>query len=106
VPWRLVTSADVPYRTTVLGGSIDNGATGVRLLGIAWLLVAIALAVLAGGVLLRTSWWYPVALPLLIVSFALCVVGWPDSRLRIIANVVILALLTAAVRVGWLAPAR
>ena len=38
VPWRIVTSAEVPYRTTVLG--TDVGPIAVRALGIAWLIVA------------------------------------------------------------------
>ena len=52
VPWRLVTSAEVPYRTTMLAGSVDLGAAGVRLLGIVWLLVGVACALVAGMLLL------------------------------------------------------
>jgi hypothetical protein len=34
VPWKLVTSVEVPYRTTVLAGTLDVGPLGVRLIGI------------------------------------------------------------------------
>jgi hypothetical protein len=103
VPWRLVTSAEVPYRTTVLAGSIDIGSTGVRLLGLGWLLVALACAALAGGVILRASWWHAVALPVVVVSLVMCILGWPDSRFGILANSLILALLLGGTRAGWLA---
>jgi hypothetical protein len=102
VPWRLITSAEVPYRTTILAGSIDIGATGARLLGLGWLLVALACAALAGGVILRASWWHAAALPVVVVSLVMCVLGWPDSRFGIVANVLILALLLGGARVGWL----
>ena len=37
VPWKLVSTAEVPYRTTILGGMIDIGDTGARALGVVWL---------------------------------------------------------------------
>jgi len=105
VPWRLMTSAEVPYRTTILSGAIDIGATGVRLLGVGWLLVALAFLVLAGGVVLRASWWHAAVLPAVAVSFVLCVLGWPDSRFGLVANLLILTLLVAGTRFGWLTSA-
>jgi hypothetical protein len=43
----------VPYRTTLLAGSIDVGVVGIRVVGVAWLLVAVAFAALAVGLALR-----------------------------------------------------
>ena len=48
VPWKLVSTAEVPYRTTILGWSI-----------------------------------------------VLCVVGWPEARIGLVVNVVLLAVLLA-----------
>ena len=31
VPWRLMTSAELPYKTTAFGGAIEIGDTGARL---------------------------------------------------------------------------
>ena len=101
VPWKLLTSAEVPYRTTVLAGTFDLGPTGVRLLGIVWLALAIAFAVIGGGLLLGASWWYRAALVTVPVSFLLCILGWPDSRVGVFANGVILSVLVAGVRRGW-----
>jgi hypothetical protein len=43
VPWRLVASQEVAYRTTILASAIDVGDAGIRMLGIVWLLAAAAL---------------------------------------------------------------
>ena len=71
VPWRIVTSSEVPYRTTLLGA--DIGQAGVRALGLAWLLVSVLFVVLGasvlrhGGVALRghshTRWGLGGSLP-------------------------------------------
>lgn len=101
VPWRLVSASDVPYRTTILGGLIDIGDAGARALGVVWLIVAVALGVVACGVLVRASWWPGLTVRLLGVSLTLCVIGWPDSRFGILANGLILMLIFAWTRLGW-----
>src|SRR5947199_17315 len=37
VPWKILTSKEMPYRTTILASSVDLGETGARLLGRMWL---------------------------------------------------------------------
>ena len=101
VPWKLVTSAEVPYRTTVAGGLIDIGPAGVRLVGLLWLFVALTLVSVAAGVLQHTTWWYREAIGILMVSFGLCLLGWPDSRPGIVANLLILAVLVGGAYLGW-----
>lgn len=101
VPWRLVRSTEVPYRTTVAGGLVDVGPAGIRLIGILWLLVAVALVGVAAGVLQHATWWYREALAILAVSFVLCLLGWPESRPGIVANLLILALLVGGSLLGW-----
>jgi len=103
VPWRLATSADVPYRTTIVSGLIDLGPTGIKAVGVIWLALAVAFAAIAIGVLERTSWWYAAVLPLIGVSVVLCVLQWPDTRFGLLANGVILALLLIGVGVRGLA---
>lgn len=101
VPWKLVTSAEVPYRTTVLGGSVDFGPVGVRILGLLWLLVAVAFVSLAAALQQHTSWWYRDAFVLAAVSLALCALSWPESRPGILANAIVLAMLIAGGLLGW-----
>lgn len=101
VPWKLVTSSEVPYRTTVAGGLVDIGPAGVRLVGLLWLVVAVALVSIAAGVLQHTSWWYRESLAVLMVSSVLCLLGWPDSRPGLVANALILAVLIGGAALGW-----
>ena len=100
VPWRLTTVSEVPYSTTILAGSVDIGPTGARVIGLMWLVVALAFLLVAGGVWLQAAWWYRAAFTAVIVSTALCVLGWPEARLGIPANVVLAGFLIAWPRFG------
>jgi hypothetical protein len=101
VPWKLVTSSEVPYRTTVAGGLVDIGPAGVRLVGLLWLVVAVALVSIAAGVLQHTTWWYRESIAVLMVSCVLCLLGWPDSRPGLVANALILVVLIGGAALGW-----
>ena len=96
VPWKLVRSAEIPYRTTVLSGMLDIGPAGVRLVGLLWLAVAIAFVSVAVGVMHHAESWRGEALALVGVSVALCVLAWPESRPGVVANAGVLALVVAA----------
>jgi hypothetical protein len=95
VPWRIVASSEVPYRTTLLGA--DIGQAGVRALGLAWLVVSVLFVVLGAGVLRHGAWHYDAILPLVGVSVVLCLLGLPESRPGLLANASIGALLL----LGW-----
>ena len=94
VPWRLISSPDVPYRTTILAGAIDVGDGGVRALGLVWLILALAFMLLGSAMLAGVSvrGWMFAALGL---SLVLCVVGWPDASIGVVVNVVLLGALVA-----------
>ena len=94
VPWRIVTSSEVPYRTTLLGA--DIGQAGVRAIGLAWLLVSVLFVVLGAGVLGHGAWHYEAILTLVGVSVVLCLLGLPESRPGLLANASIGALLLLA----------
>ena len=94
VPWKLVSTAEVPYRTTILGGVLDLGDAGARALGVAWLVAALAFVLLAGAVLAGWNvrlWTFA----MLSLSIALCVVGWPEARIGLVVNAILLAALLA-----------
>ena len=38
VNWQLASLAEMPYKTTLLAGALDVGATGIRAVGLLWLL--------------------------------------------------------------------
>lgn len=98
VSWKLVKLPEVPYRTTLLAGKIDVGDAGIRVMGLTWLLAAVALIVVAVGLIVGAPWSLPAAVVTLGASLALSVVGWPDSRIGIVVNVLLLALLMIGVR--------
>lgn len=94
VPWKLLSSAEVPYRTTILGGVTDVGDAGARALGVVWLVAALAFVLLAGAVL--AGWNVRVwTFATLSLSIVLCVAGWPEARIGLVVNVVLLTVLLA-----------
>lgn len=94
VSWKLMSSLEIPYRTTALGGLVRFGDVGARVEGVLWLLMATAFVALAVGAAVDTPWWrYGVQIAI-VASMLLCASGWPDARLGLLANVVIGGLLT------------
>ena len=94
VPWKLMQMPEMPYRTTILGGMIDVGDAGIRVIGILWLSIGLAFVVVAGGVV--AGWSMRMAVfALLALSSAFCVIGWPEARIGLIVNAALLVALLA-----------
>lgn len=102
VPWGLATLPELPYRTTVLAGRVEVGPTGIRAVGVAWLLLAVAFAVLAGGTFFRADWAPPGIALAVLASLVMTALGWPEARIGVGANLVVAALLFWAVQTGAL----
>jgi hypothetical protein len=102
VSWQIATLKEMPYKTTILAGSVNVGDQGIRVVGILWLMAALAFAVSGIGALARLPWWQWVTLVAAVFSFFLCIIGWPDSRIGVFVNVVIVAFLLVGGRMGWL----
>jgi hypothetical protein len=102
VNWQITEVKDLPYKTTILSGSVDLGGTGIRILGVFWLLAAIAFAASGIGVLGRLAMWNPLTLAVLSASLLLSLICWPDSRLGVVINVAIGAFLLLNSRFDWL----
>ena len=92
VPWHIVPAPDLAERTTVFGGALDIGEGGTKILGILWLILAVAFVV-AGGALMRGGWHSVWVVRLAALSLVFCIVGWPDTRIGLFVNVAILAVL-------------
>jgi len=104
VPWKIATMEDAPYKTTLLADAINIGDVGVRVVGILWLAAALAFIVAGVGLIALLPWWRPLTLYTTVFSLALCILGWPESRIGVWVNVIILAFLIIAGRLGWLLP--
>jgi hypothetical protein len=100
VPWRIATLEETPYKTTILNGSVDVGDTGIRAIGVLWLITALAFLVCAVVVVMQAEWWIWLAMGATLVSFDLTILGWPESRIGVLVNVLIVVLLIGSV-VGW-----
>jgi hypothetical protein len=96
----LATLAEVPYKTTVFSGREDVGDAGIRMMGVLWLLAALAFLVAALAVAVGTGWAVRFTLAAVIGSLILCVVGWPDARIGVAVNVGFALLLAVGARLN------
>lgn len=101
VPWGLGEVKDAPYRTTLLGDAIDIGEGGIRVFGVLWLIAALAFVVAGFACLTSQTWWIPFATWTAALSLVLSVLGWPEARVGIVVDVLILVLLILGSRLGW-----
>ena len=99
--WRLMEVENVPYGTSIVGGAVDVGDTGIRVVGVLWLLVALACVVAGVAGLRGTPGWPTLALSAVTFSSLLCIIGWPAARIGLALDVVLLAVLFFGVWHGW-----
>ena len=95
VGWDLRSFPELPFRTTILDGSIDVGVVGAKVVGLAWLALSLAFVVIGLTVLMRPTWWPGFTYGTIALSMALCIVGWPETRIGLVANALILVLVVA-----------
>ena len=100
VPWRLLSSPDMPYKTTLLAGRVDIGDAGIRVIGVLWLLTAGLMAASAAGLALQTRWAESMVLPVVLVSLVLCLIEVPQARIGLALNVGLVLLLLLHPTVG------
>jgi hypothetical protein len=99
---RLRSFPELPFRTTVLNGAVDVGEAGIKVVGLAWLTLAIALVVVAIATFTRVPYWQPLAYVTIGLSIVLCLLGWPDARVGVFANFAILMMIFFGTRAHWL----
>lgn len=88
VPWRLLSSPDLPWKTTLLWGWVEVGEAGIRAIGIVWLLTGLAVVATAVGLARQAPWAASAALPVVLISGLLCVIELPHARIGLALNVV------------------
>jgi hypothetical protein len=96
VYWSLAEVEGLPYPDSFLNGRIDAPTWLVRLLGGAWLAVAVAVFIAAVGLLFGRAWWTPLLIVAVLASLALCALAWPEAQAGVVLDLVIL--LALAVR--------
>lgn len=101
VPWRLMTSPEMPYGTTLVSGRFDVGAVGIRIVGVGWLAVGGLFVVGALG-LIRNLSWAPMLLAWTIgASTLLSALNWPQARIGLVLNVILLAAMPFIGQTVW-----
>ncbi|MFB9990404.1 hypothetical protein ACFFLM_00135 [Deinococcus oregonensis] len=102
---RLATITALPYKTTVLDGRMDLGATGTSLFGLAWGVAALGFVLVAAAFLLGWGWWRPVLIAVTLLSLLLTVLDFGPAKAGVALNLIILTLLVLAPRLTAPAPA-
>jgi hypothetical protein len=100
--WSIIDFENMPYQTTLLSGKFDLSDVGIRLVGILWLLAALAFFASGLALFFTQPWWQPLTLYTAIFSLTLSVLGWPDARYGLLINLLILAYLLIGERLDWL----
>lgn len=90
-----------PTRTTIIGDRIDLGPGWIKLVGIMWLLGAVAFTIVGFATLMNLVWWPTVAASLVAASLVLCLLQLPETKFGVALNAGLLALLIAGRNAGW-----
>jgi hypothetical protein len=98
--WRLATLAELPYKTTVFSGRLDLGDAGIRMLGVLWLLAALAFLVAAIALATGMGWAGKVIPAAVIASALLCLAAWPDARIGLVVNLGLAVVLAIGARLN------
>jgi hypothetical protein len=94
---------DISYTTTVLAGKLDIGDVGTRVLGVVWLVIAVALVIAGVTIFFSPAWWWSFTLAVTVASLIVTLLGWPDAKVGLLANIIILLFLFIGPRLGWIA---
>ncbi|HEX6643233.1 MAG TPA: hypothetical protein VF037_01065 [Gemmatimonadales bacterium] len=91
----------VPYKTTVLGGTVDLGDAGMRAFGILWLVGAAAFLVASASAMSNQDWWVKATLVAASFSLVLSLMALPEARIGVLLDGLIIAAIVAT-RAGLL----
>ena len=98
--WQLAATNEIPYKTTVLGGSLDLGDAGIRIVGLLWALAAVGFVTVSGATALDKPWWPAAALGVALSSMALTLLELPQAKIGLFVNLALIATLLFARRMG------
>lgn len=101
VPWQIIKSEEMPYKTTLLSGKADIGNAGIRIFGLFWLAIAVAFIIIGAGAILETTWWLNLLPGITMFSMLFSILSWPESKIGVLINVSIMTLLGISARLDW-----
>ena len=95
--WPLAEIAELPYKTSLLNGRLVLTNTGMRWFSVFWLLAAVGLVAAAVSLVLDRSWWLPLMLAAVGLSFIITVLDWSNAFRGAILSLLILVPLLVVV---------
>ena len=103
VTWHVIATPELPFSTTVFGGRWNVGLDGIRLVGLLWLVAGAACLTAAAALAADASWSVGATIAALVVSLAMCAVGWPAARTGVYLNLGLAAVLivSSLLGLGW-----
>lgn len=96
--WRL--SESVPCKTTLFGGRIPLGDSGLKVVGGLWLLAALAFAAAGVGSFIGASWWAVLTPAVSLVSLTMCVAAWPDAKIGAAVDAILIVVALTGASAG------
>lgn len=103
VNWQVISSPELPFSTTVFGGRWNVGVEGIQWVGLLWLVAGAACLTAAAAVGTGAPWSVGATITALILSVAMCVVGWPAARVGLYLNLGLGAalIISSLLGFGW-----
>jgi len=102
VSWKLAKMKEMPYSTKVIFKKFDVGDNGIRIIGILWLLAAIAYFYSIYALYMSPGWAMWFLLPVTIYATLICIIGLPDSKFGILANLLLFVFLFLNFTFSWI----
>lgn len=87
---KLGTISDMPYKTSILGGRVDLGKTGIGIFGLLFLVSAIGFVVAAIGIWTGWAYWPAVLMAVATFSLVLTLMDWSVAYVGATINLIIL----------------
>jgi len=102
VYWKIIKSKDMEYSTVIFPGQISVGDTGIRFIGFVYLITAFALGFMGYDLLKDGLYFREYIWTVTMVSAAVTLTGWPDTKFGVLANVVLIIFLALSEQFNWL----
>jgi hypothetical protein len=87
---ELAAIEELPYKTTLFGGHVDVGDTGIRIFGLLWGLASIVFVTSAVALVFDRGRWRSLLLVVTLFSLLITVVDWTVAYAGIVVNLAIL----------------
>lgn len=101
VPWKLASLKEMPYSSFILNGKVNLGHKGIRIMGMVWLALAVGYFFSIYLVFTDLSYALWFLWPMSGLSLVLCLMYLPDTKIGIIANLILMIFLGLNVYFGW-----